>query len=205
MEERIAAFRREQETILERQRERSRRDADILWARICNLHRDRLHRTATPSPNHEKPESPTSATTASLPTPNTPAPSLPSEWHGTSPVIGSFYQRAASLSMSTFADRRKSVARNAHPSTALSSNGERSDESARRSPSAIDQANGTSVSMEVTITDDNGTISRKVHFDQHVPESRTAEPENVLNVPSNDDEGERVCRYVKCLQLADAY
>ncbi|KAI8825802.1 uncharacterized protein EV422DRAFT_514190 [Fimicolochytrium jonesii] len=44
MEERIAAYRKEQQAQLDREHERVRHETEILWAQICDLHKERLHR-----------------------------------------------------------------------------------------------------------------------------------------------------------------
>ena len=44
MEERIAAYRKEQQALLDREHERVRHETEILWAQICDLHKERLRR-----------------------------------------------------------------------------------------------------------------------------------------------------------------
>ncbi|TPX54798.1 hypothetical protein PhCBS80983_g05742 [Powellomyces hirtus] len=95
MEERIAAYRREQQELLEHQQQRIMRDAEILWAQVCNLHRDRLHRHQSAAGGSGSATVRTSAPRGAWATPTSPdSVGSPSFANIDAATVGSFYQRS---------------------------------------------------------------------------------------------------------------
>ncbi|KAJ3010278.1 hypothetical protein HKX48_007500 [Thoreauomyces humboldtii] len=104
MEERIIAFRVEQQALLEREQTRISRDADILWAQVCNLHRDRLNRhlpAGEPGPSTGRIHTPGLTVTLDTAHP----------LHDDAATAGSFYQRGGvGLEAHAARPRRRSLA-----------------------------------------------------------------------------------------------
>ncbi|KND03849.1 uncharacterized protein SPPG_01304 [Spizellomyces punctatus DAOM BR117] len=165
MEERIAAFRTEQQAILERQRERALRDSDTLWARICDLHREKLHRTA----HSTSPELSTEA--SAIPLPHTDGGSLTpnlmssSALGGSSFAPSSLYERSSSLSQSISTARRKSAADLGSPSRYGSTSVDQSDARTQQSVLTSDKPENDDGSVGDNGSASQTELARKVRFE----------------------------------------
>ncbi|KAJ3158636.1 hypothetical protein HDU86_002599 [Geranomyces michiganensis] len=195
MEEKVAAYRAEQVKVMEAAQARIRRDAEILWAQVCNLHKDRLGKYQC------KPGSATSPTDGSGAGGVSTMPFAGMD----GAVVGSFYGRQTS-----FGRRRSSVVAaggvDAAAAAAASAFAASPRPKAAPLPPPSEAAAATATSgSEVPATAPSGSeapapttpsAGRRVHFGGTIVHDRTADkpgvPPSVMAIKTDqEDEAER--------------
>ncbi|KAJ3146598.1 hypothetical protein HDU89_006069 [Geranomyces variabilis] len=190
MEEKVAAYRAEQVKVMEQAQARIRRDAEILWAQVCNLHKERLGKY------QQRPGSATS------PADGASASTIPFAGMDAA-TVGSFYGRQP-----TFGRRRSSFAAAAggvDGAAAAASAAFAAGTSPRPKP-PLPSTTETVAAADASATATAGGsgapapttpgAARRVHFGATIVHNRSAEkpgvpPSVVANAPDQDDESER--------------
>ncbi|KAJ3178933.1 hypothetical protein HDU87_003200 [Geranomyces variabilis] len=191
MEEKVAAYRAEQVKVMEQAQARIRRDAEILWAQVCNLHKERLGKY------QQRPGSATSP--ADVPSAST----MPFAGMDAA-TVGSFYGRQP-----TFGRRRSSFAAAAAAggvdgAAAAATAAFVAGSSPRPKRAPTPSAPETTAAADATANAGGGEApaattpgaARRVHFGGTIVHNRSAEnpgvpPSVVANAPVQDDDSER--------------
>ncbi|KAJ3185849.1 hypothetical protein HDU85_001218 [Gaertneriomyces sp. JEL0708] len=152
MEERVAAFRAEQQALWEAQQQRAQEDKNLLWATICQLHGEQPA-NAHAAPHVEAPTSPVSILPGTIDPMKTG--SAGASWAGTSFLnASSLYLRAGGIPQS-----RRQSSGNSSLSAAMDKTSPQT--TALSSPTMPESP----TSKDVTTV--SGDLSRKVHFDSN--------------------------------------